>query len=160
MGKNSMGGKKAKRAKNHNGLPLHKRVILWAEADQVYGKVEKLLGDMRCSVVCGDGRTRVCKIRGKMKRRVWINAGDIVLVCLREFQDGKGDLIHKYNSAEAALLKEQHVFNPDSVTPAVEGHVFSLDDLVEDRPTTATENPGSHDNGANGGDDLIDFSTI
>lgn len=37
--------------------------------------------------------------------QVWINQGDIVLLSLREFQDGKADVIVKYTSEEARSLK-------------------------------------------------------
>ncbi|CDI77080.1 eukaryotic translation initiation factor 1A, putative [Eimeria acervulina] len=40
-----------------------------------------------------------------MRKRVWVNAGDIVLVSLREFQDNKGDVIAKYTPDEARALK-------------------------------------------------------
>ncbi len=36
---------------------------------------------------------------------MWINAGDIVLLGLREYQDGKADVIHKYSPEEARTLK-------------------------------------------------------
>lgn len=31
-----------------------------------------------------------------MRKRVWVNAGDIILVSLRDYQDGKADVIAKY----------------------------------------------------------------
>ena len=34
-------------------------------------------------------------------RQVWINQGDIILLSLREFQDGKADVIVKYTADEA-----------------------------------------------------------
>jgi translation initiation factor 1A len=40
-----------------------------------------------------------------MRKRVWINVGDIVLVSLREFQDSKADIIWKYTPDEARQLK-------------------------------------------------------
>jgi hypothetical protein len=40
-----------------------------------------------------------------MRKKVWINQGDIVLVSLREFQDAKGDVILKYTADEARSLK-------------------------------------------------------
>src|SRR5436853_273827 len=40
---------------------------------QMYGTVKNLLGYDRVLVECADGVTRVCRIRGKMKRRVWLN---------------------------------------------------------------------------------------
>jgi translation initiation factor 1A len=35
---------------------------------------------------CFDGIKRLCHIRGKMRKRVWVSAGDIVLVGLRDYQ--------------------------------------------------------------------------
>lgn len=40
-----------------------------------------------------------------MRKKVWINQGDIILLSLREFQDGKGDVILKYTADEARALK-------------------------------------------------------
>ena len=39
-------------------------------------------------------------------KKVWVSAGDIVLVGLREYQDDKVDIIHKYNADEARNLKQ------------------------------------------------------
>jgi translation initiation factor 1A len=44
------------------------------------GVIVKLLGFDRIMVKCQDGPERLCRIRGKMKRRVWIREGDVVLV--------------------------------------------------------------------------------
>jgi initiation factor 1A len=37
--------------------------------------------------------------------QVWINQGDIILLSLRDFQDGKADVIVKYTADEARNLK-------------------------------------------------------
>jgi len=73
-----------------------------------------MLGDGRCEVYCFDRTTRMCLIRGTMRRRVWINVGDIVLVSLRDFQEGKADIVHKYTPDEARTLK-QHGEIPETV---------------------------------------------
>ena len=125
------GGKKAKKAKNHTGEVGGKRPILWAEDLQLYGRVERVLGDMRCEVLCKDGVHRVCKIRGKMRKRVWIATGDVVLVCLRDFQDDKADIIHKYNPDESKILADQNEFNPET-TQKARTVKSSLDDLLEE----------------------------
>ena len=39
------------------------------------------------------------------KVAVWINQGDIILLSLREYQDGKGDVLMKYSADEARSLK-------------------------------------------------------
>ena len=36
--------------------------------------------------LCFDGQKRMCHIRGKMRKRVWVCQGDIVLVGLRDYQ--------------------------------------------------------------------------
>ncbi|KAI7363046.1 hypothetical protein KC328_g18943, partial [Hortaea werneckii] len=48
---------------------------------------------------------RLGHIRGKLRKKVWINQGDIILLSLREYQDEKGDVILKYSADEARSLK-------------------------------------------------------
>jgi translation initiation factor 1A len=64
-----------------------------------------MLGNGRLEAFCFDGKKRLCHIRGKMRKKVWVNGGDIVLCGLREFQDDKADVILKYTSEEARRLK-------------------------------------------------------
>ena len=45
-----------------------------------------MLGNGRLEAFCFDGVNRLCHIRGKLRKRVWIGVGDIVLLGLREFQ--------------------------------------------------------------------------
>lgn len=61
---------------------------------------------MRCDVRRSvDGIKRLCHIRCKLHKKVWISDGDIVLVGLRDFQDDKADVILKFMPDEARLLK-------------------------------------------------------
>lgn len=55
--------------------------------------------------MCIDGTKRLCHIRGKLRKKVWINTSDIILVGLRDYQDAKADVILKYNAEEARNLK-------------------------------------------------------
>ncbi|CAN0476048.1 unnamed protein product, partial [Phaeothamnion confervicola] len=52
-------------------------------------QVVRMLGNGRCECYCYDGVTRLAHIRGKMRKKVWVSAGDIVLVGLRTYQDDK-----------------------------------------------------------------------
>ena len=45
-----------------------------------------MLGQGRLEAQCMDGVKRLCHIRGKMRKKVWVNVGDIVLLGLREYQ--------------------------------------------------------------------------
>jgi translation initiation factor 1A len=104
------GGKNKRKGKN-NFTP-RTREIRERDADQEYGWVLKMLGDCRVECICSDEVTRICHIRGNMRRRVWINTGDVVLISMREFEDSKGDIIHKYTTTEAEYLKQSRKFDP------------------------------------------------
>lgn len=94
---------RGKNAKNKNGHD--KRELVFKEAGQEYAQVIRILGGLQLEVFCYDGTTRIAHIRGKMRKRQWVNVGDIILVGLRDFQDNKADVIHKYQYEEAKLLK-------------------------------------------------------
>jgi translation initiation factor 1A len=69
-------------------------------------RVTKMLGGDRLLVSCQDGKERLCRIRGKMKRRMWIRLGDIVLVSPWDFQsDKRGDIIWRYKRNQAEWLR-------------------------------------------------------
>uniref|UniRef100_A0A7S1RNM3 Eukaryotic translation initiation factor 4C n=1 Tax=Alexandrium catenella TaxID=2925 RepID=A0A7S1RNM3_ALECA len=130
MPKNKLGGNKAKRAKGD--ATKAKKELEFKDNGQEYGQVMRMLGNGRCEVQCFDGTKRLCHIRGKMRKKVWVNQGDIVLVSLRDFQDEKGDIIVKYTSDEARNLKTYGEL-PDNVkineTEIVDGELS--DDGVE-----------------------------
>lgn len=90
-----------------------------------YAQVLRMLGNGRLEAYCMDGVKRLCHIRGKMRKKVWVNTGDIVLVGLREYQDEKADVILKYMADEARSLK-QYGELPDNI------RVNDTDALVDD----------------------------
>ena len=53
-------------------------------------------------VKCTDGVTRLCRIRGTMKRRTWISEGDIVLVAPWDFDNQKADIVWRYIKKDQA----------------------------------------------------------
>ncbi|MFH0874377.1 MAG: translation initiation factor eIF-1A [archaeon] len=75
---------------------------------QVLGLLDRRLGGSRCSIRCMDGKTRVCRIPGRLKRSLWVREGDIVLVEPWELaKDDKGDIIFKYTRGQVELLKRR-----------------------------------------------------
>lgn len=103
MNKKGKGGKNRRRGKNANDD--EKRQLITKEEGQEYAHVVRMLGNGRLEGHCMDGKTRLCHIRGKMRKKQWVNTGDIVLLGLRDFQDGKADVIMKYTAEEARKLK-------------------------------------------------------
>jgi len=82
--------------------------MVYPSAGDILGVVVKLLGFDRILVKCQDGHERLCRIRGKMKRRVWIRDGDVVLVSPWDFQsDKRGDVVWRYTHAQAEALRRK-----------------------------------------------------
>lgn len=74
---------------------------------QLLGVAKKLLGADRVLVLCADGKERVCRIKGSIRRKIWIRVGDAVLVELWGFQDDtRGDVIGRYTKAQKQWLIE------------------------------------------------------
>ena len=102
MNRTGKGGKNRRRGKNEGE---EKRELIFKEDGQEYAQVIRMLGNGRLDAQCIDGVKRLCHIRGKMRKKVWVSTGDIILVGLRDFQDEKADVILKYNADEARSLK-------------------------------------------------------
>ena len=77
-------------------------------ANDILGVAVKFLGFDRIMVKCQDGHERLCRIRGKLKRRVWIRLGDIVLVSPWDFQsDTRGDIYWRYRKNQTDWLRSK-----------------------------------------------------
>ena len=105
MGKNKgKGGKKHKRAASKDQDSTHSRELVMKEELEDYAKIGKAYGQGRFLCECYDGKERLGSVRGKMYKRIFIANGDLVLVSLREFQDKKCDIVHKYKPGEVRTL--------------------------------------------------------
>ena len=95
------------------------RRVKLPRGNQTIGILDKRLGGSRCSVRCLDGKTRNCRIPGRLKRRLWVRENDVVLVEPWEFGgDEKGDIIFKYRHTQVKWLKNK-------------GYLKQLDELDE-----------------------------
>ena len=120
------GGKNRKKTKAMQDK--ERRELQFKEDGQEYGQVTRTLGNGRVEVQCCDGRKRICSIRGSMRNRVWIHAGDIILIGLRDFgDDNKGDVMLKYYEIEARELQELGEL-PESMRIAEGGFSYSDDE--------------------------------
>ena len=87
-----------------------KEEMVYPSENDVLGIVEKLLGYDRVLVRCQDGHTRVCRIRGKMKRRTCIREGDVVLVSPWDFQyETRGDIFWRYTQGQVDQLRKEGI---------------------------------------------------
>ena len=79
---NLTGGKKYKSKKNASDAPIFVEKM----SDQLYGRILKNLGDRNVLVYSNDNKIRLCHIRGSIRKDMWINVGDIVLISIRDEQ--------------------------------------------------------------------------
>lgn len=114
MPPNVKGGKGYKKAKHATGEELK---FIEPSEDQMFARVTKKLGGNNLQAYCNDDIVRVCNIRGSMRKRVWINEGDIILVSLREDEGlgSKADIVLKYDSKFIGRLKKREDFNQNLV---------------------------------------------
>ena len=97
------GGKNRRRGKNENDDV--KRELILREEGQSYAQVTRILGNGHLEAFCFDqvgGKKRLCHIRGKLRKKQWINQGDVILVGLRDYQDDKADVIMKYHGEKTS----------------------------------------------------------
>ncbi|MBR9677041.1 translation initiation factor eIF-1A [Candidatus Woesearchaeota archaeon] len=73
-----------------------------------FGVIDQRLGGNRMRVRCLDGKTRICRIPGRLKRRLWVREGDIVIVEPWEYGgDAKGDIVFKYRPIQVDYLRKK-----------------------------------------------------
>lgn len=144
-GGNKKGGKKHKRNKNNNDFT---KVLRVKEDGQEYARVTRCKGNCRFDVSCCDGKDRAAILCGAMRKRKFINQGQIVLVSLRDFQDDICDIIDSYDENQSRKLKEN-----GGIPPAFsieEENMFTGDtedtiDFSNELPSTSSEEESEED---------------
>jgi translation initiation factor 1A len=66
-----------------------------------------LLGANRIKVKCIDGITRMGRIPGKMKKRIWIRQGDVVILIPWEIENEKADVVWRYTGPQVDWLQRK-----------------------------------------------------
>jgi translation initiation factor 1A len=84
----------------------HLKEQILPQQGELLGRVIKLVGGDNIIVRCTDDKIRSCRIRGKIKRRMWIRDNDLVLVAPWDFQSDKADIIWRYISAHEDKLRQ------------------------------------------------------
>ena len=75
---------------------------------EVIGVVLAMLGGGRLQVKCDDGFTRITRIPGKIKKKIWVKPGNLLLVKPWDIQkDERADVVLSYSRAQAAWLKRK-----------------------------------------------------
>jgi len=78
------------------------------ENNEILGIIEQMLGASRVRVRCMDGHTRMGRIPGKLKRKIWVREGDVVIVTPWEVQSNeKCDIIWRYTKGQVSWLSKR-----------------------------------------------------
>jgi translation initiation factor 1A len=141
---NLQGGKKYKSSK-HAQEP--KVEIHEVGEGQMVGRVVKNLGNRRMLVYCNDTKERICKLRGALRKKIWINVGDIILLSLRDLASGTtgtsenntGDILAKYDTSVLSKLKKEDGMNPKVFIQDAVNSTEVLDSLFEAESESSEE---------------------
>jgi len=91
------------------------------EGTVICGVVRHLGGDFLLAK-CLDGYDRKIRIPGKMRRRVWISEGDLILVGVWDFSPDKGEVVYVYSKSEVSKLVEKNIV-PKEFLEALSGMI-------------------------------------
>ncbi len=109
-------------------LPLPRR-----NRGEVFGIASQLLGAARIRVMCEDNVSRMGRITGKMKKKMWIREGDLLILRPWGFQEGKTDILFRYSRTQSQYLARRNLLPPSM-------NLFSTPDAPagENPPATTT----------------------
>jgi len=85
-------------------MPKRKELEMFALATQ-------LLGSDKIKALCEDKEERICRIPGKLRKRVWIREGDLIIVKLWDFQPSKADIVWRYIKVQTNHLRKKGLLN-------------------------------------------------
>jgi len=58
--------------------------------------------------MCEDGKSRMARIPGRMKKRMWIKPKDLLIIKPWQFQDDKADVVYRYIKSQASYLSRKN----------------------------------------------------
>ncbi|MCK5039166.1 MAG: translation initiation factor eIF-1A [Thermoplasmata archaeon] len=76
---------------------------------EMFAIADQLLGASKIRIICADGESRMGRIRGKLRKRMWIREGDLLIIRPWEFQDAKADIMYRYTRTQATNLARKGV---------------------------------------------------
>jgi len=102
-------------AKKKSNTEQPTREVVKPIEGEVICVVKKLFGGEHVQVICTDGKERLGRIPGKLKKKVWIREGDVVLAAPWDFQPNKCDIVYRYTESEVRRLVEDKVISQDVI---------------------------------------------
>jgi len=85
------------------------------KGEEMIGIIEQRLGGNKMLVACLDGKTRNCRVPGRLRRALWLRPGDVVIIEPWELDKDKGDVIFKYRLNQVEWLKGHGFLKKDTL---------------------------------------------
>lgn len=108
---NSRGGRNFKKGRKKSGFTQEKQLLKKdPDEQQEYAQVIAPKGNGRFELLCCDGgKERLGVVCGQMRKRVWINRSDLVLISKWEgmTNDDKCSIVHKYSESDIRQLRKE-----------------------------------------------------
>ena len=91
-----------------SGPPFRKTKL--PKREEQFAVVIEMSGGSRLKAMCADGNTRMVRIGGKFKRRMWVRVNDLILIKPWTVQsDSKADLVHRYLPTERKWIINRNI---------------------------------------------------
>ena len=85
-------------------LPLPRR-----SRGEIFAVASQLMGAARIRVLGEDSIPRMGRSTGKMKKKMWIREGDLLVIRPWGFQEGKADILFRYSRTQAQYLSRRQM---------------------------------------------------
>ena len=78
------------------------------EDNEMFAIVSRVFGGSRMNVQSADGKSRLARIPGKMKRRMGrIKMGDLIIISPWDIQNEKADILYRYRKNQIRFLNKK-----------------------------------------------------
>ena len=79
---------------------------------EMLGIVLANVGSNKLQVRCQDSKMRLCRIPGKLRKRIWIRENDIIIMKPWDIQgDIRGDVVWRYSPAQSESLRRKGILD-------------------------------------------------
>lgn len=75
--------------------------------NEMFAIADRLMGGSRINVICADGKSRLARIPGRMKRRQRVRAGDLIIIKPWDIQNEKADVVFRYRRTQSVILSRR-----------------------------------------------------
>jgi translation initiation factor 1A len=78
--------------------------------NEMFAVVNRVLGGSRMNVQSSDGKSRLARIPGRMRRRMGrIKMGDLIIISPWDIQDEKADILYRYRKNQIRFLSKRNM---------------------------------------------------